>query len=136
MLKEGHQSQKIRIPQRKIKATSAQTLHGKVFTTPIKAQNLNLKHAQSYEACPSCLTEITVEKTSSVIETSQKPEVGIETQKVTGPKEKETLQAPPKTQGCGHHFGYLSERKTKEKIPEECMMCENIVQCMLKNVTS
>jgi hypothetical protein len=29
----------------------------------------------------------------------------------------------------------LSKRSSKEKIPEECMMCENIVQCMLKNVT-
>lgn len=37
---------------------------------------------------------------------------------------------------CPHHFGYLSQRKTKDKIPEECMVCENIVQCMLKNVTS
>ncbi|MEM3700365.1 MAG: hypothetical protein QXL57_05815 [Candidatus Bathyarchaeia archaeon] len=107
-----------------------------MFTAPLKAENLNLKHAKSYNACPYCLTEITVEKSAPIIETSQKAEVELEVkaQEVIV-KEKETLQAPPKTQGCAHHFGYLSERKTKEKIPEECMMCENIVQCMLKNVT-
>jgi hypothetical protein len=104
---------------------------------PIKAENLNSKHARSYDACPYCLTEITVEKSSAVTETSQKPEieVDIKAQEVNIPKEKKTVQASPKTQACAHHFGYLSERKTKEKIPEECMMCENIVQCMLKNVT-
>jgi hypothetical protein len=108
-----------------------------VFTAPIKAENLNVKHARSYDACPYCLTEITVEKTSPVIEPSQKSEVEVDVkaQYVRVPREKEALQTPLKTQGCVHHFGYLSERKTKEKIPEECMMCENIVQCMLKNVT-
>ena len=49
---------------------------------------------------------------------------------------KETIaESPPKVQKCTHQFGYLSKRSTKEKIPEECMMCKNIVQCMLKNVT-
>jgi hypothetical protein len=50
-------------------------------------------------------------------------------------KEKST-QTHPKAQGCTHEFGYLSKRSSKEKIPEECMMCESIVQCMLRNVTS
>ncbi|MDH7477501.1 MAG: hypothetical protein QHH17_03865 [Candidatus Bathyarchaeota archaeon] len=79
-----------------------------------------------------------MEKSSPAIEMSQKLELEpeVKAKEVKIPKEKETLQSPPKTQECVHHFGYLSERKTKEKIPEECMMCENIVQCMLKNVTS
>jgi len=46
-----------------------------------------------------------------------------------------SAQINTKTQKCVHHFGYLSTRSSKEKIPEECMMCENIVQCMLRNVT-
>lgn len=78
-----------------------------------------------------------MEKSSSTIETTQKPEIEIDVkaEDVNVPKEKKTLKEPPKVQRCTHHFGYLSERKTKDKIPEECMMCENIVQCMLKNVT-
>ncbi|MDI6691102.1 MAG: hypothetical protein QME50_04430 [Candidatus Bathyarchaeota archaeon] len=71
---------------------------GKVFTAPIKAENLNLKHAKRYDACSYCLTEITVEKSSPEIETSQKPEVEV---KVKAPevkisREKETLQTPLK----------------------------------------
>jgi hypothetical protein len=50
----------------------------------------------------------------------------------------EEVQKPstPEVHGCTHNFGYLSQRSSKEKIPEECMVCENIVQCMLKKVTS
>ena len=37
---------------------------------------------------------------------------------------------------CSHHFGYLSERSSKEKIPEERMACAEIVNCMLKAIKS
>ena len=32
---------------------------------------------------------------------------------------------------CKKHFGYLSERSGKN-IPDECLICKAIVQCMLK----
>jgi len=34
---------------------------------------------------------------------------------------------------CAYHLGFLSERSGKEKIPEECIVCKNIVKCMLKS---
>jgi hypothetical protein len=37
-----------------------------------------------------------------------------------------------KSRLCLNHFGYLSERKTKEQIPDECLTCKDILQCMLK----
>lgn len=33
---------------------------------------------------------------------------------------------------CIRHFGYLNERSSKEKIPEDCMMCTEILRCMSK----
>jgi hypothetical protein len=39
------------------------------------------------------------------------------------------------TKGCPHFLGYLSKRSSKEKMPEECIMCANVVNCMLKDVT-
>lgn len=91
----------------------------------------------AYDACPYCLTEIVVEqKETAKIETAPE-QVMHETKR---DKSATSIEPAPaqlaKKQGCAHHFGYLSQRSTKEKIPEECMMCENIVQCMLKNVTS
>ncbi|MCW4007886.1 MAG: hypothetical protein NWF09_04245 [Candidatus Bathyarchaeota archaeon] len=41
----------------------------------------------------------------------------------------ETCQKPS---GCSYYLGYLSERSSKDKIPDECMMCKDIVECMLK----
>jgi len=83
------------------------------------------------------LTEITLEKGSTVDEEKKNAKM-----KKTGSeevnvdfKEKTPAESSPKVQGCVHYLGYLSERSKKEKIPEECIMCENIVQCMLKKVT-
>jgi hypothetical protein len=77
------------------------------------------------------------EKPSTLMDEEQEPEskeMEIEepTVRHTEPK---PVSTSPKVEGCKHHFGYLSQRSSKEKIPEECITCENIVQCMLKNVT-
>jgi DNA-directed RNA polymerase subunit RPC12/RpoP len=111
---------------------------GKIFVNPIKAKNLASKKAEPYNACPYCLTEIVIDGKPSVgMESEQKPELKeTEVEEPCAPIiEKRSTQMNPQTQKCAHHFGYLSKRSTKEKIPEECMMCENIVQCMLMNVT-
>jgi hypothetical protein len=109
----------------------------KVFDEPIKAKNLGPESEEVYDACPYCLTAIASES-SSLDEKSEKLEavtssrsepVGVRSEKETsGP-------SPPKGQGCTRHLGYLSERPTREKIPEECIVCENVLQCMLKAVT-
>ena len=50
--------------------------------------------------------------------------------------EEEPPKPELKAEACQHHFGYVGERQAKEKIPDECMTCENIVKCMLKKVAS
>jgi len=96
------------------------------------------KGAKTYDACPYCLTEIVLEEdTSAIMKEEQKLEV--KEMKIKEPSvrhmEKKPVSASSKVEGCTHYFGYLSERTSKEKIPEECITCENIVQCMLKKVT-
>jgi hypothetical protein len=46
----------------------------------------------------------------------------------------ERVEIPETPSECSHHLGYLSERSSKEKIPDECMMCKDIVECMLKKM--
>ncbi|MEM3577774.1 MAG: hypothetical protein QXX51_04885 [Candidatus Bathyarchaeia archaeon] len=111
---------------------------GRVFANPIKAENLSLKNGV-YDACPYCLTEITVEKSILITEEKEKEKLApsIESkveQKAQPIIERASVEIPAKPTTCTHHFGYLSQRSTKEKIPEECMMCEKIVQCMLQRV--
>ena len=83
------------------------------------------------------MTEITLEGSSAVVEEKKNVKMEkTENEEVNVDFEEKTLaESSPKVSGCLHYLGYLSERSKKEKIPEECMMCENIVQCMLKNVT-
>ena len=51
------------------------------------------------------------------------------------PRAEGKLIEPPAKMKCSREFGYLSKRESKGEIPEECMICENIVQCMLKTIT-
>lgn len=101
-------------------------------------QNLSSENSASYYACPYCLAEIAIEKSSEV--EGEKRTRKLKRTKISQPKaqlieEKPAQQPSPEILKCSHYFGYLSQRSKKENIPEECMTCEKIVQCMLKNIT-
>lgn len=107
---------------------------GKTFTKPLKVENLSSGTTKVYEACPYCLTEITVEEAVSSVEQRL---TTVEEKKAVKLELKETIVQQPSAEApkCQHHFGYLSERTSRDKLPEECMLCPKIVQCMLKGVT-
>jgi len=46
----------------------------------------------------------------------------------------EKVETPEAPSECTHYLGYLSEKPSKEQIPDECMMCKDIVTCMLKKM--
>jgi len=105
--------------------------------------NLQQDSEEPYDACPYCLTEIILEDESSVTydepeetlepeETSESEEAKTEVEEVVDVEEQvETPEAPSE---CAHYLGYLSEKSSKEQIPDECMMCKDIVTCMLKKM--
>ncbi len=101
----------------------------KVFTKPLKALNLQQDSKETYDACPYCLTEIPIEEELPVSYEDPK-----ETEVVEKEYPAERVEIPEKPSECSHHLGYLSERSSKETIPDECMMCKNIVECMLKKM--
>ncbi|MEM1563211.1 MAG: hypothetical protein QW161_00875 [Candidatus Bathyarchaeia archaeon] len=88
-----------------------------------------------YEACPYCLTEIMVEKPVIISAAGPKISEKSEAEEKTLAKEEFDVQTVPEKTECKHYFGYLSKRSSKEGLPEECIMCEKIVQCMLKTIT-
>jgi hypothetical protein len=109
---------------------------GRTFAEPVLVENLTAQNGGSYYACPYCFTEIMLEK-ESVISTNEQ-ELEREKTKTKPPKvpepAKKTLdqQSSETPQKCQHYFGYLSSRSKKDPIPEECMTCEKLVECMLK----
>ena len=100
---------------------------GKVFTKPLKTLKIQQRSKENYNACPYCLTEITI------IEMESK-----------NPPENEDMEATPtlsedeasieeeKTSDCKYHLGYLSNKEHKQQIPEECMVCKELIECMHK----
>lgn len=113
---------------------------GKAFSNPLQAENVGVKKGLKYEACPYCLTEIVIDASPRTVQEEPKPvitsigqEGANEDIEVSALKAKLSLSTT--SAKCTHQLGYLSKRTSKEQIPEECMMCGNIVQCMLKNVT-
>jgi hypothetical protein len=94
----------------------------KTFNSPLKTLNLNQDSAEPFDACPYCLTKI--EKSIEPEKTIIKP---------THHKEKQT-QKKEKPDNCKYHFGYLSERESKEQIPDDCVICRDILECMLRKM--
>jgi hypothetical protein len=114
------------------KFTCSNSACGWVFSKPIKVMNLRESSSKPYDACPRCLTQVIIELEPAV-ETKTAPET--ESVKVTAKLPSESKRTEPQPAGpCAHHFGYLSERPKNEKISDECVMCENIVKCMLKKM--
>ncbi|MEM3442800.1 MAG: hypothetical protein QXM86_02940 [Candidatus Bathyarchaeia archaeon] len=91
------------------------------------------KKAETFDACPYCLTEIKVGEDAETVE-AKREKIEIKQTEIQRIEEAPSTKIQ-KMEGCHYYIGYLSQRSTKEKIPEECMVCENIVKCMLKNVT-
>jgi len=95
---------------------------GRVFATPLKT--LNVQEASApYLACPYCLTRI-----PGQIETGKHANQEGHRPKEKGSKTKE------KPQSCSYHLGYLSEKEDKQQIPDECMVCQALIECMLQKI--
>jgi hypothetical protein len=109
---------------------------GKVFANPLKTENVASRDLKAYNACPYCLTEIVIGTSPVFVEELEHKSRSTEIREDAIQRApNEPPQPAPQLRGCPHHFGYLSKRSPKEKIPDDCMMCEQIVQCMLKAVT-
>jgi len=99
----------------------------KIFLKPLKALNLQVASAGPYDACPYCLTEINRDEMTAV---SDEPTVA-EVDKTLGNQ----VQIPQQqSTSCSYHMGYLSERDSKDQIPDECIICKEIVECMLRKM--
>ena len=126
---------------------------------PILLNNLSKTPAEQYYACPHCLIklETEAENEEDVIEESalgspihpslekvleaisaepQKEREGVEDREEAPVKPPNKEEKGPKGEespkGCPHHFGYLAQRPKDASIPQKCLTCPKIVDCMLK----
>jgi len=95
----------------------------RVFPKPLKATNFQNESSETFDACPFCLTEIKAENTATFSAIDAE-----DAKHNASPNRAQTGGSPE----CKNHFGYLGERPSKGQIPDECLTCREIVQCMLK----
>jgi len=79
--------------------------------------------------------------TSNIVQKKKKEKIE-EPQAEPSGKEEKAVKEEPKTKpsaekkeassGCSHTFGYLAKRSPDIPIPQECLFCLKIVDCMLK----
>jgi hypothetical protein len=82
---------------------------------------------EPYAACPHCLTEIAdafAEQKNTFERTGT--ETILSKENPTRNKENSA--------DCNYRFGYLSEREKKGEIPDKCLSCIDILECMLRKM--
>ena len=122
---------------------------GKEIEEPVLLTNLSVTPAEQYDACPYCFAKLEPKATVSQDEVTEEPiqvpsgngvlekAKGSTSQVLkkvedlilvsNGPQEEER-----KTSGCPQDFGYLANRPKDAPIPQECLFCPKMVDCMLK----
>jgi hypothetical protein len=100
-----------------------------------KFENLILVHDYSkkppdiYYGCPYCLMKL------DPIATQILKKEEISTEKTVDKKTEIASPQPEKEipQGCPQYFGYLYVRPKDDIIPQECLVCQKILDCTLQN---
>lgn len=95
----------------------------KTFTKALKTLNLQQNPTQTYLACPFCLSEIE-NNTSPQEILIEEPQPN-----VNEPENKRNFEKQP---GCHYYLGYLNERSAKGQFPDDCLVCQNVMECMTK----
>ena len=121
---------------------------------PILLNNLSTTPAEQYYACPHCFIKLDEEdenKEDITQESTSGPSlhpalekvldaISAQPQKEEKEKEETSVKSPKKDEKgpseCSHRFGYLASRARDAPIPQECLTCPKIVDCMLKRGVS
>ena len=96
---------------------------GEEFERPLVATNSSGGRVQTYHACPRCLTEV-AERVRPREEKSEAPSLSL----------KDSSKHSVKLEGnvnCPHSMGFLKRRPKDTAIPEDCLTCERMIECMV-----
>jgi hypothetical protein len=96
---------------------------GKKFEKPLFTNVSSKGLVQTYYACPRCLTKIPEDE-----EKEKEENEALASQKLP-----EKGQPKLENEKCQHFMGYLKKRPKETAIPEACLTCERIIECMATN---
>jgi DNA-directed RNA polymerase subunit RPC12/RpoP len=79
---------------------------------------------EEYYACPRCLSKVGDVERNKTVEVDEAEEENENVQ------EMEVEDKMEETVACAHHLGYLKRRPKKTPIPEECLTCAKMIDCI------
>jgi len=80
---------------------------------------------EEYYACPRCLSKVESVERNKTVEVDEAEEKGDE--------ESLEIEVEDKTEeavACTHYLGYLKRRPKNTPIPEECLTCAKMIDCV------
>jgi len=100
---------------------------GEQFVAPLLAMVFSESATEEYYACPKCLSKVAgLRKEPEVAEINNVKDNFLECATAEVPV-KQKVEGPG---GCTHHLGYLKNRLKNTPIPEECLTCIKMIDCM------
>ena len=94
---------------------------GRSYQKPILARVSTPGHVQTYGACPHCMTKV---YDINVPETKEKERQN------ASPKPRQPSTAAEPEVKCDHFFGFLNKRTKGTPVPEPCLTCDRMVDCL------
>jgi len=129
---------------------------GREFSEALLATNYSAEPAETYYACPYCLSRVNIETAEALSEEEQEDLTQVEkiepiepAETVEPPKETAELKVaeeaveeikeeaeekkagPAGPTGCPYYLGYLKEKGKDKPIPEKCLTCPKMLECLL-----
>jgi DNA-directed RNA polymerase subunit RPC12/RpoP len=114
-----------RLPSGTHKSSRCDTC-GEEFKTPLFAVVSSGYLLEEYYACPRCLSKVGSVERNKTVEVDEAEEEEAE-EKV---QEREVEDKMEEAVACAHHLGYLKRRPKKTPIPEECLTCAKMIDCI------
>lgn len=95
------------------------------FHKPLLATVSSRGSVQTYYACPRCLSKV-YDVRHDRNEESKTVSVSLE------PANKVAVAKHEADVKCQHFVGYLKKREKDTPIPDECLTCEKMIECMVR----
>ena len=100
---------------------------GRAYENPIRLTNLSAMPMQTYDACPFCFSKLKENQVSE--EPDLKTSASNEASDDSG-RSDERMERPEHIM-CPQYFGYLKKRSKNVPIPDTCLTCQKMIQCLL-----
>jgi len=104
---------------------------GETFETPLLAMVFSESATEEYYACPKCLSKVASIPKEPEIKEAYTVEDALEDEVAESATAEVAVEGNVEGPGsCVHYLGYLKSRPKNTSIPEECLTCSKMIDCM------